>query len=56
MLYRKIDLRGVEIDEPWTPLVWSAFLTGKLPDKIGINKLALQKWSNPILQFLLFSQ
>jgi len=48
----KFDLRGEKIYEPWTPFVWSAFLSGKNPAEIGLSKGTLKKWENPLLQFL----
>lgn len=46
------DPRGEKVYEPWTPYVWSAFLTGKLPTETGLSREALVKWNNPVLQFL----
>lgn len=37
------------IREPYTPLVWSSFLTGKLPSEYGFM---LRKWDNEILNML----
>jgi len=31
---------------PYTPFVWSAFLTGKPPVEVGLNRENLYKWSN----------
>lgn len=47
-----VDPLGKKVYEPWTPYVWSAFLTGKLPTETGINKPSLARWDNPVLQFL----
>jgi len=41
-----------EMWTPWTPFIWSAFLTGKTPDQTGIGKLNYRKWENKALQFL----
>jgi len=47
-----VDPLGNKIYEPWTPYVWSAFLTGKLPMETGVSKQSLLQWNNPLLQFL----
>lgn len=46
------DPRGEKVYEPWTPYVWSTFLTGKLPAATGISRETLIKWNKPALQFL----
>jgi hypothetical protein len=46
------DPRGEKVYEPWTPYVWSAFLTGKLPDEVGLSKETLMKWDKSALQLL----
>lgn len=46
------DPRGEKVYEPWTPYVWSSFLTGKLPTEIGLTKETLAKWDTSILQLL----
>jgi len=46
------DPRGEKVYEPWTPYVWSAFLTGKLPTETGLSKETLVKWDKSALQLL----
>jgi len=47
-----VDPRGERVYEPYTPFVWSAFLTGRLPHEVGINRATLQKWNSSLLQLL----
>jgi len=48
------DPLGNRIYEPWTPFVWSSFLTGRIPNEIGLTKetVMARKWNNRILQLL----
>ncbi len=41
-----------KVFEAWSPYVWGAFLTGKLPSQIGLTKETYTKWNNSFLQFL----
>ncbi len=47
-----MDFHGNRINEPWTPFVWAAFLTGKPPSSIGLTRETYVKWSNPMLNWL----
>lgn len=46
------DPRGEKLYEPWTPYVWAAFLTGKLPTEIGLSKETVVKWDKRPLHLL----
>lgn len=43
---------GKFIYEPFTPFVWSSFLTGRLPMEYGFTKLKLEKWDNSLIERL----
>lgn len=48
----KVNYFGKERMEPFTPLIWSSFLTGKLPEQHGVKRSTFIKWENPIVQTL----
>lgn len=48
----KVNYFGKERMEPFTPLIWSSFLTGKLPEQHGVTRSTFIKWENPIVQTL----
>ena len=46
------DFMGNRIYEPWTPLVWTAFLTGKLPNQLQIGEYTLGRRKSKLANLL----
>ncbi|RLI39257.1 hypothetical protein DRO69_14475 [Candidatus Bathyarchaeota archaeon] len=49
---KTVDFFGNKVYEPWTPYVWSAFLTGKTPKELGLKKENVVERSNRVINFV----
>lgn len=47
-----VDFFGNKVYEPWSPYVWSAFLTGKTPKELGLKKENIAERTNRVINFV----